>query len=411
MLTPSRLDPVANTFSRWSATWPGIMQWLSSPMNTVPTNTGSARQQRFWRSVLGAVLCGCIAAAVMLASSVSVVGGEVEAIAGKKYRVSRGEGPWMIMAMSLWGDTEEEIEKAVALADSVVLDLRKNKKIPAWVYAQQEKLEEVELPASVLATLNRAEGEDAPKVRRRKYRSQRSMVAILVGNFSEVDNAKAKRALTTVKGLRPGPLQKMEAQLIKEGAMAAVAETPSPFGKAFFTRNPLLSAEEVARRSKDPLVLRLNTGVLHSLAANPHKYSLTVASFYGRSSFSDNSIKPKVESSFDAKLRERPRLNECGEDATQLVIAMRQQGHEAYVWHDRYKSVVTVGGFDDINDPRIVELGEKYKAKLKQSSQTGKDELFAECIKLYGPDGQDPPVHMWILDPLPQLMETPRLNK
>ena len=54
---------------------------------------------------------------------------------------------------------------------------------------------------------------------------------------------------------------------------------------------------------------------------------------------------------FDQKLKETVKLakysplDTAGRQAWELVNVMRAQGIEAYVYHDRYKSIVTVGAF------------------------------------------------------------------
>ena len=46
------------------------------------------------------------------------------------------------------------------------------------------------------------------------------------------------------------------------------------------------------------------------------------------------------------------RLEEAALKAHKLTQALRAKGFEAYEFHDRHQSVVTIGGFDSVGEPR-----------------------------------------------------------
>jgi hypothetical protein len=51
--------------------------------------------------------------------------------------------------------------------------------------------------------------------------------------------------------------------------------------------------------------------------------------------------------------RNLPRkLEEAADKANKLTEALRKRGVEAYEFHDRYESIVTVGSFDSVGMPR-----------------------------------------------------------
>jgi hypothetical protein len=88
---------------------------------------------------------------------------------------------------------------------------------------------------------------------------------------------------------------------------------------------------------------------------------------------------------------------------------MRQLKFDAYVWHDQYKSVVTVGSFDTTDDPRIATAIETYRAKMKAHAETKEPVLTAEFITLpLKPTAKDPVQKRWIFDPEPRLMKVPK---
>ena len=89
---------------------------------------------------------------------------------------------------------------------------------------------------------------------------------------------------------------------------------------------------------------------------------------------------------------------------------VQQRNFEAYVFHDRYRSIVTIGSFDSPNDPKIVEYKKIFGAKMRTNPNTGKEVLIAEVMTL--PDTRDPKnsLKTWIFDPQPRLIEVPRLK-
>src|SRR5262249_20868160 len=95
----------------------------------------------------------------------------------------------------------------------------------------------------------------------------------------------------------------------------------------------------------------------------------------------------------------------AGKESELLCAAMRKQGHDAYVYHERFRSVVTVGSFKSKDDPEIERLKKMYQAKYKLNEKTGQEVLVAEAIKIPGRTRKDPPERAWTRDPMPTLME------
>ena len=126
-------------------------------------------------------------------------------------------------------------------------------------------------------------------------------------------------------------------------------------GKAFVARNPLLPKEFFTRPGLDPFVLNMNKRADYSLLTNPSLYTVRVASFRGDSllNISADAIK---------KYQVTNKLVQAAENATRLVTMLRSQGREAYVFHDRHESIVTVGSFSAVGSPRAdgkIELDPK----------------------------------------------------
>ncbi len=307
--------------------------------------------------------------------------GAIESVQGKRYKLAPEHGPWMIMVTSLWGSSKEQLDRAVKAADDLVYELRK-KGIPAYVYTQDSQIERI-------ATVDR-QGRES----RRIFAAQRGMVGVLAGNYESVDDSKAQKTLKYVKNFQP--------QVLKTAGYVGTASGQGPLAQAFLTRNPLLTPEEAASKTRDPLLVRLNGNQEYSLLQNKGKYTVVVASFYGNST-----AKPREFDKFAARLSTHSTLDSAGLESWQLVKTMRQQNIEAYVYHDRFKSVVTVGAFNSPQDPQIGKLIKMFSAKVKKSPQTGEEVLIAESIQIPGAREGAPPTKMWAMDPEPKVMDVP----
>jgi hypothetical protein len=121
-----------------------------------------------------------------------------------------------------------------------------------------------------------------------------------------------------------------------------VPNSIGPMYKAFATRNPKLPNDPVAQKSMDPFVKELNAGRRYCLLNNPGKYTVTVATFRGETAFKEEEYNRLT------KDRKKSKLELAGKNAMKVVEALRAKGFEAYEFHDRYESIVTVGSFDEL---------------------------------------------------------------
>jgi hypothetical protein len=307
----------------------------------------------------------------------------IEAVKGKPYPLSKQNGPWMIMVTSLWGETTEQKARAEQAANDLVFELR-TLGIPAYTYKQEGHLEQLDTHDR----LGRAQ--------KRYFAAQRDSILIIAGNYPAIDDDRAQKTLKIVKQLRPKSLDPV-AKLVPGGK--------GPLHKAFLTRNPMLPEDLKNSKGLEPLLVRLNSGAEHSLLQNRRKYSLVVASFNGKAQ-----VDPKKFLEFDKKLATEVTLDNAGLESWQLTKALRARGVEAYVYHERFRSIVTVGGFDSPDDPEIDRLAQLYGAKYKTNAETGAPALVAETISLPGRRPGDPASKTWVIDAYPQLIEVPRVK-
>lgn len=335
----------------------------------------------------------------------------IEANPDKKYRLHNVHGPWMVM-VATFHSTSKDGESAVGktpeqASDELVLELR-NVGIPAYSFMAEGKEEFVE-------TRNRL----GDQVRVKKNQTRLKTWCVLAGNYRGVDDKTAEATLDWLKKYSP--------KCLTTGGVKynATPGRPLPLSGAFLTINPLLSAEEVAQRSPDPLLKRLNSGVRHSLSENKGQYTLVIAHYAGQS------ITELKAQSSDQGFMTNKSLDRASEEANELVTALRQdlsstlpprnpsqpdenlervrsiltkfKNTQAYVWHDRFESVVTVGSFSSPNDPAIQRYMQLFEGKT--DPRTGQYQV--EYLPL--PEGSGTS-RMWAFDPTPVLMRVPDLR-
>jgi len=307
----------------------------------------------------------------------------VDADPNKKYWLTEDEGPWMIMATSFAGQGAEE------QAHKLVLELRKQYKLDAFMHKRTFDYTQPVYGRGV----NRY-GE--PKRMRYQSATKFDEIAVLVGNYTAFDAPGVQEDLDRVKAAKPvcldisGPAGKKTTQRfvgLRElqrlvHADADVREL-GPMRRAFVARNPLLPKEYFVGEGIDPFVLEMNREVEHSLLDNPGQYTVRVASFQGESSFEGETKRDESNGSgFGLLKRDAPTPLEIAADkAHRLTESLRKRGVEAYEFHDRCESIVTVGSFEVVGrqlpdgrldlSPDVYKIMQTYGAERSALPQHG----------------------------------------
>lgn len=293
---------------------------------------------------------------------------KIEADPKKSYNLTEQNGPWMIMACSFTGET------AMDNAKELVLELRQRYKLPAYVYEKKFEVGK-EIQAQGVDEFGR------PK----RMKLQRGMegireVAVLVGDYPAVDDPEAQETLRKLKYFEPDCLAPKEGKKTSRSLASfrwlqtAVLSDDNPkkkkgpMGHAFVTTNPLLPSDFYVPKGLDPLIIKANEGVEYSLLDCPGKYTVQVAHFTGRIVTDQREIAAiEKGKEMDSQLAKAAYM------AHKLTQALRMKGYEAYEFHDRYASIVTVGSFDSLGrpgpngvtelDPRIVAIIDQFKSE------------------------------------------------
>lgn len=326
--------------------------------------------------------------------------GKIEAVRGKEYKLSPKHGPWMIMVASFTDVPEERRKKGLTAsqaANQLVYEIRKLG-VPAYTYHRDQLLGQVN------------ESSKSGNRRDKSYIARKDQIAVVAGNFGRADDPQAKKILEYFK-------KKFEPQFLKDdrygGIISKTPGRPTALSRAQMTTNPLMSSDDVKRKTIDPLVKRLNADMQYSLLKNKGKYTLRVATFKGTSSIVQvgNQQPKKAKNIFEKMLGDS--LDESGKKAwelTETLRAARKVGYgrdfEAYVYHDRYSSIVTVGSFDSPSDPRIAEYARRFSGKPRMHN--GQEVLTAETLTIPAniPAGRTPDKY-WMFDAKPRLIEVP----
>jgi hypothetical protein len=243
------------------------------------------------------------------------IGKSVEADPKKEYLLTEMEGPYLIFVAAFSGLNAQQD------AHSLVLELRKTRKWNAYVYKK-------EFVFDVNKDFNQARNPYTGRTARYKNTSGGTEFAVLIGNFPSVDDNQFEKTLADVRKYQPASLK-------NKGV-------PTPFSMAFGLSNPMLPPEN-QRGVVDPFIESINIKRPYTLLRNPRRYTVQIATFTGHTVYPDHSTlldKLQPNNSKMSKL-------EMGEQAAvALCKALRERGVEAYEFHDRYASIVTVGSFD-----------------------------------------------------------------
>ena len=260
-------------------------------------------------------------------------------------RLTQENGPWLIMVASFSG--ADAAEQAHALAD----ELRSQDGLTSYVHDR---------------TFDHSDGKQAGRgidqygapLRTRYQQEQDHEYAVLIGDFESLDDPAAQKTLERIKKLpskvlegdQPSTPMEEVRQISNQMVSKLKGGAHGPMHRAFFTRNPLLPKEYFVPKGVDNFVAKLNQGVEHSLLDCPGKFTVQVATFRGKTILQPGKTEPKETGGIGwlwGKGKSDP-LVEAAENAHLLTEELRKHGYDAYEFHNRTESFVTIGSFDQV---------------------------------------------------------------
>lgn len=254
-------------------------------------------------------------------------------------------GPWLILAATFSG------ESARTSAESYAKELSQRLKVSAFIIQKSES------SGAVVGQGQRIDtdefGRQIPKVLVARYANQTELesVAVLVGEFHSKDDPQIDELRQKVRNFQP----KSKIPGFEERDKAV-----------FLTRNPLLPEDFFQTPQVDQFVQDLNRQewIRYSLLDCPGRFTVRVATFRG-----SDVITVADKASHNTK-DPTTALDRAASKAHKMATSLRGRGVEAYEFHDRYGSYVTIGSFDALGsevdggqfqyDPRIITILQQY---------------------------------------------------
>jgi len=298
-------------------------------------------------ALLGLVAWGAVAQAAPNLRSLVPFAKRVEADPEKTYELTEEHGPWLIMATSFSGEGAEQ------QARELVLELRKTFNLEAFQHQRTFDFTEPVIGHGLTRY-----GE--PRKMRHRQAVRFDEIAVLIGQYTQPNASEIESTLFKVKNARPACLDlgKRPQSYQRFAGLREIQRRISPdpdkrqrgpMGSAFVTRNPLLPEEYFVTPGLDSFVLDMNRGVEHSLLDCPGKYTVKVATFRGETTMDLNQM--ETQSTW-FRPNQPTKLEMAADKAHRLTTALRDNGIEAYEFHDRYESIVTIGSFHSTGTPR-----------------------------------------------------------
>jgi len=305
----------------------------------------------------------------------------VEADPDKTYEVTTESGPWMILAATFAGENAERDAK------NLVLELRRNFKLEAFSYKKHYNFAQKGMPGLGLYPSGN------PVSMKHMNPKQFDEIAVMVGNYPSVNDARLQNALKTLKYAWPKtlapngrPIESQRYAGLRELQRLVTGDPEKkkmgPMRRAIATRNPMSPHNQGGQSALDQFVVDMNRDVKHSLLDCPSRYTVRVATFRGNVVIDQKEVQ-KLQRGGTMKSR----LEKAALNAHRLAEALRKQGVEAYEFHDRHESIVTVGSFESLGQyqidgsfkvtPGIVTISNAYGIGAEHDFQGDTDRALA----------------------------------
>lgn len=260
------------------------------------------------------------------------------------FKLTDEQGPWMIYAAAFAGPGAEEEAKKLAT------ELRKRFRLKSFIHSKSYDFTQPVQGIGVNRDLT-------PKKMRYNSQGSFSEFAVMVGDYDSVDDPDLQETLKMLKYAQPKSLSvEDEKTTLRFAGLRAIQKRVNgddskrkkgPLGRAFAVPNPLVPREVYAPTGVDTFVFKINEDVKYSLLDCPGDYSVRVATFRGAVVSNQQKVKEIEEGG-----RLESKLEQAALKANKLTVALRKLGHEAYEFHDRHESYVTVGHFDWVGKDR-----------------------------------------------------------
>jgi hypothetical protein len=258
-------------------------------------------------------------------------------------------------------------------ARKMALELR-NRRAQAYVfsYGAEERKKEFDRVRKLLEDQQKffAEKKVTPEQGIRvRYQNIEVQHAVLIGGYSDQDSA--LRALKQVREwpeLDPTKVD-LETMFVKQTGPKGVTEAKyvNPFKRAFVARNPTIKQDAPRKEQLDIKALRaMNSEETYSLLKCPKRYTLAVKEFQTPFMMQDSKTSSNLWETL-GMANKTDRVDGAALSAHNLAEALRKAMRvDAYVLHTKYSSVVTVGSYDNPEEPGLKSMQEFLAGRFSQ---------------------------------------------
>jgi hypothetical protein len=296
----------------------------------------------------------------------------------KDIEVTPALGPWLICVISYTG------EKAPLMARNAALELRASYKLPAFVFnygAEERRKELARVKAKVDQQREWLEKNGlsvAPGSIHVKTVRIQEHCGVLIGGY---------RDEATAQGILKGSIRKLKMPDEKKVEMETkfVAEVDpnhptkfkggehvyvNPFERAFVVRNPTVKVERPAEWDKLDIeaLRRMNSEEEYSLLQNKKRLTLAIKQYQTPTTVEQRGAARPNGLLTAMGLRKSEQVDAAAENAHNLAEVLRKAQLETYVLHTKFASIVTVGGFDSLEDPNLRATQHLLETRLKMDA-------------------------------------------
>lgn len=276
-------------------------------------------------------------------------------------------GPWMICISTYSGP------EAPTMARQLAMELRNNYKTGSYVFnhGAEERRKEYQRVKSIIDKQREYLAKnnlplDYPI--RVRYMRIEEQCAVMIGGFPSEEAA--RHGLESVRKLTPPDPEKVKLDrrvvITDEAKKKGESAYVNPFQRAFVCRNPSIKhQEQVTEQKWDlPSLRRFNAGESFCLLECKKPLTLVVKQFQTPHVVEG---REKKESVLDAiGLGKGDRVDSAAHSAHNLAELLRKAKLESYVLHTKYTSIVTVGGYDSLEDPNLRAMQNLLETRLRQ---------------------------------------------
>ncbi|KAA5541431.1 hypothetical protein FYK55_17860 [Roseiconus nitratireducens] len=311
------------------------------------------------------------------------------------FLLTEEDGPWLLLATTFVG------ENARDRAERTAIEIRSELRLPAFIYK-----EEFNFTGDV--------GHDERTGRSVRYANphQYDAYAVLVGEYDSVNHQSIDEDLERLKTADLEVFRdadevaaeyntKTPASMIKAFGeqlfKTRKGRGRNPMSAAFVTRNPMLPESFFQQPEVDSFVQQLNEDKEFSLLESDGKFTVIVRTFDGCGTI----VGAKNQDKF---IPSAERMDKFAAQADKMVRELRKQGEKAYQYHDRHKSIVTIGSFESLGRelpgggfeyaPEIRRVMNQYSALNASKSRQvpGRQGVTANHIAMIPFDVQPTPI-------------------